>query len=288
VPVELETFTDQLQAVRRVLDGADEALLGVAFVQQRGVNLIARQLAGVGTARLVATTVFGSTTSQGLEVACDIGLAVRVLNPPQGTFHPKLYLARHDDRIVAAVGSANLTSGLVANVEAVAVISGERSTPQLQALWQVGESWWSHRDAVDWSPELVSAPREVLDPALLDRIRAAVTDNAEILTLAERRPNYIADVTPDGVWVETRRSRAAAHPPQLVEAWMIQIAWEWLTSHGSLTNRLLVSSDGLNVKRSSFVCGLLARLPGVELVSRRPIELRLTEQPGRPGSQAES
>jgi hypothetical protein len=58
---------------------------------------------------------------------------------------------------------------------------------------------------------------------------------------------------------------------------MIQIAWEWLVSHGSLTNRFLLSTDGLNVKRSSFVWGLLARLPGVELVSRRPIEVRLTE-----------
>jgi hypothetical protein len=27
-------------AVRRALNGADEALLGVAFVQQRGVNLL--------------------------------------------------------------------------------------------------------------------------------------------------------------------------------------------------------------------------------------------------------
>jgi len=33
--VEVETHRDQLAAVRRVLDGADEALLGVAFVQRR-------------------------------------------------------------------------------------------------------------------------------------------------------------------------------------------------------------------------------------------------------------
>lgn len=64
---------------------------------------------------------------------------------------------------------------------------------------------------------------------------------------------------------------------------MIQIAWEWLASHGSLTNRFLLSTDGLNVKRSSFVCGLLARLPGVELASTHPIELRLTESAGVDG-----
>jgi hypothetical protein len=44
VRVETETYGDPLAAVRRVLDGADEALLGVAFVQQRGVNLLERQL----------------------------------------------------------------------------------------------------------------------------------------------------------------------------------------------------------------------------------------------------
>jgi hypothetical protein len=63
---------------------------------------------------------------------------------------------------------------------------------------------------VDWSPEVVIASREVLQPELLDRIRAAVAHSAEILTLTEGRPNWIADVTPDGVWVETERSRVAA------------------------------------------------------------------------------
>jgi hypothetical protein len=62
----------------------------------------------------------------------------------------------------------------------------------------------------------------------------------------------------------------------MVPAWMIQIAWEWLTTHGTLTNRHLLADDGLNVKRSSFVCALLARLPGVGVASARPIELVAT------------
>ena len=65
--IDVETHHDQLAAVRRVLDGADEALLGVAFVQQRGVNLLERQLATLGRGRLVATTAFGTTTLQGLD-----------------------------------------------------------------------------------------------------------------------------------------------------------------------------------------------------------------------------
>ena len=38
-----------------------------------------------------------------------------------------------------------------------------------------------------------------------------------------------------------------------------------------------IATDGLNVKRLSFVCALLAMLPEVELRSRRPIELVLTQ-----------
>jgi hypothetical protein len=40
-----------------------------------------------------------------------------VLNPAGGKFHPKLYLTRSPASAVAVVGSANLTSGLVANID---------------------------------------------------------------------------------------------------------------------------------------------------------------------------
>src|SRR3954468_6784361 len=86
--VTVETFDQPLTAVRRVLDDADEGLLGVAFVQQRGVNLIEHQLAGLRDGRLVCTTAFGSTTSTGLEGAQSRGLAVRVLNPPRARSTP--------------------------------------------------------------------------------------------------------------------------------------------------------------------------------------------------------
>ena len=172
--VHVESFREPLQAVRRVLDGADEAILGVAFVQRRGVSLVERQLQTVGAGRLVTTTVFGSTTSEGLDAIQSIGFGVRVLNPSGGTFHPKLYLARHGDEIAAAVGSANLTSGLVANVELVTVLRGRPDAPELRRLVELSESWWAHRDAVDWSPERVPAAREILEPGLLREIEAAL------------------------------------------------------------------------------------------------------------------
>jgi hypothetical protein len=149
------------------------------------------------------------------------------------------------------------------------------SEPALRDLWHLAESWWMHPAALDWAPDVIPAPAEVLDADLLARLRAAVPVPERIATLGDARPNWVRDITPDGVWVETERSRAAGRPAQLVEAWMIQIAWDWLAAHGTLTNRHLLATDGLNVKRSSFVCALLACLPEVAVRGRRPIELAL-------------
>jgi hypothetical protein len=222
--------------------------------------------------------VFGSTTSSGLQGAPDRGLTVCVLNPRQGTFHPKLYLARQGSLARAAIGSANLTGGLVSNVESVAVLSGDSDAPALRQLWELGEWWWRHDAAVEWSPDTGPAAAEQLDAELLLSIRAAVAADPIVPTIAERRPNSVREVTADGVWAETERSRDLRRPPQLVRAWMIQIAWEYLRSHRSLTNRYLLAGDGLNVTRSSFVCALLATLPGVAVVARRPIELSLASR----------
>ena len=92
----------------------------------------------------------------------------------------------------------------------------------------------------------------MLDAELLLTMRAAVAAQPIIPTISDGRPNWVQEVTPDGVWVETERSRQLGRPAQLVPAWMIQIAWEYLASHGTLTNRYLLADDGLNVKRSSF------------------------------------
>jgi hypothetical protein len=272
--VQVEVHREPLVAVRRVLANADEAVLAVAFVQQRGVNLLERQLARLPAGRLVATTGFGSTTAPGLDGAQRHGLGVRALNPARGTFHPKLYVARHGDRLAAAVGSANLTSGLVANLEAVALLHGSDTEPALREPWDLAQSCWTHPLALDGAPEVVPAPAELLEGDLLARLRAAVPVPAQIATLGDDlRPNWIRDITPDGVWVETERSRSAGRPAQLVEAWMIQVAWDWLQAHGTLTNRHLLATDGLNVKRSGFVCALLARLAEVRVRRRRPIAL---------------
>ena len=95
-----------------------------------------------------------------------------------------------------------------------------------------------------------------------------------ITTIANGNPNRIVTVDGQGVWISTDASDSKGAGPQLVPAWMLHTAWEHLTATRSLTNRYLLAPAGLNVKRSSAVCALLARLPGVEVAVSRPIELR--------------
>ena len=53
----------------------------MAFIQQRGVNLLERQLAPLPAGRLVTTTVFGSTTAHWLEAAQNLGARNQVAEP---------------------------------------------------------------------------------------------------------------------------------------------------------------------------------------------------------------
>ena len=112
-----------------------------------------------------------------------------------------------------------------------------------------------------------------LDPQLLEALRSAIATDSVVTTLANGKPNRIVAVRPDGVLIETERSRGLARDPELVPAWMLQSAWDHLRKNRRLTNRELLATDGLNVKRSSAVCALLARLPGVIIASSRPIVL---------------
>lgn len=119
-----------------------------------------------------------------------------------------------------------------------------------------------------------------LDDSLLDRIQSAVRPGDTILTLASKRQNIITAIGREGVWVETLRSDSRRAGPQLVPAWMIATAWRRLTEVGTLSNTELLNN--LNVKRSSFVIGLLAEFPDVVVRSTRPIVIeRINQSPDR-------
>lgn len=118
---------------------------------------------------------------------------------------------------------------------------------------------------------------EKLSEHLYASLRAAIEDGSTVATIANGRPNLVTEIGYEGAWIITEKSEAEGKGPQLVPAWMIQAAWDHLARTGSITNEYLLSSDGLNVKRSSAVCALLARLPDVRVTSTRsPIRLELT------------
>ena len=112
-----------------------------------------------------------------------------------------------------------------------------------------------------------------LSPELLALLRAHTPAGSRISTVSAGNPNWVTGVDPRGVWIETEASKAKGSGAQLVSAWMLQDAWDHLQREGSLENSHLVARSGLNVKRSSAVCALLARLPQVQVASSRPIRL---------------
>lgn len=280
VKIETVTSTDRslLRAVKRTLEEAEEALLCVAFVGEKGIHLIERELDALqkrrGKARLLVTTSFQTTSSGALGLAYGLGMDIRVLNPAGGTFHPKVYLGAAGDRGSVVVGSANLTGGLATNVEAGVALRGPLAARELAGLREWAETLWLDRRAEAWHPVMASEPRvERFLPDLYGLLRAAVKADPVFLTLGPRPArNVVRELSAVEMHVETERSieqRGGAAP---IPAWMFNLAWERLKTHGRLSNPELL--EDLRVHRSSAVCAILGRLPVVELESAKPITLR--------------
>ncbi len=114
-----------------------------------------------------------------------------------------------------------------------------------------------------------------LDDDLFESICSVVKRSDEIVTLSIKRINKIAAVDRSGVRVETARSERLGTGPQLVPAWMIVRAWQHLRSRGELTQDELLND--LNVKRSAFVCALLAQFEDVVVKSARTTTLQFVD-----------
>jgi hypothetical protein len=270
-----------LQAVRSVLKEADDALICVAFAQARGVHLLADELSSVaqrGSARVVVTTSLGTSTAAALTAIADCRADVRILNPGGGTYHPKAFLGRRGPDVRAVVGSANLTSGLVANVEAGTMLAGPLDDPELARLWAWAENIWGDPRTEAWRPSKQPPRDEQLEPELLQLLLRAKQADPVVYTLGSRpRPNYVRDVNATGIWVETQRSRALQDragraAAQFVTPRMLNLAWDTLKARGRLSNREILKE--LRIHRSSFVCAMLTRLPGVTREPGSEIVLR--------------
>lgn len=264
-----------LAGVRRTLHDADEAYLCVAFVSSAGVNLLKPFLEPIRYrvgARMLVTTTFGSTTPAALKQANNLGVDIKVLNPAGGTFHPKVYAGRDDDQVSLVVGSANMTGGLINNVEMATFLRGDMREETIALVFEWARDIWRSSDATAWEP---TGPvvEDSIPSELFKLLHEAVAEDPVFYTLGRPAPNRIVELTPELVWVETERSKERGKP-EVVPAWMIEVAWRHLQQHGELTNKYLLADDGLNVKRSSFVCAVLARMPGVEATAK-PMGVRL-------------
>ena len=108
---------------------------------------------------------------------------------------------------------------------------------------------------------------------LFELVCAAAGPGTALLTLSTKNLNRITAVDSTGVWVETERSMGLGTGPQQVPAWMVVVAWQRLCEKGELSQQELLNE--LNVKRSAFVCALLAKFPEVDIRSTRPTVLEL-------------
>lgn len=264
-----------LRSVRETIGSADEGLLCVAFASEQGVHLVSRELRGLGSrGRLLVTTSFATTSPVALNMALDLGTAVRVLNPGAGsTYHPKVYLGRGGQRSASVIGSANLTGGLASNVEAAMVVRGGAHDRPLADAWDWAETLWADRRTAPWVRR-EATPRElpVFDPALHALLEREVDRDPVFMTLGRQpRKNVVADLVPTGAYVRTARSDERGSGGEFVPAWMFNLAWDYLRANGTLTNRFLL--DDLNVKRSSAVCAILGRLPPVRVADGGAVTL---------------
>jgi hypothetical protein len=116
-----------------------------------------------------------------------------------------------------------------------------------------------------------------LTPELFGLLQECIHEGSVVTTLSAGNPNRISSLDRAGIRVETGRTQVAGTGPQLVPAWMIEAAWRRLKERGRLSYAELVATNDLNVKRSSFVCALLACLPAVTVASQRPIVLTLAQ-----------
>ncbi|HZZ83935.1 MAG TPA: phospholipase D family protein [Anaeromyxobacteraceae bacterium] len=278
--VETVTTSDRslLHAVRSTLELAEEAFLCVAFVQERGIHLLEKELDGLhrrrARTRLLVTTTFDTTSQSALAMARSSGLEVRVLNPGSGkTFHPKLYLGLQGSIARGVIGSANLTGGLATNLEAAVALRGTREDVPLARAWSWAEELWSDERAQAWTGVAAEPSEEPFEPDLLQALKVEVARNPVFLTLGRApKRNVVVDLSPVELHVETERSRSRIHGAEAIPAWMFNLAWDRLRIHGSISNLELL--EDLRVHRSSAVCAILGRLPQVERVAGREIGLR--------------
>jgi hypothetical protein len=96
--------------------------------------------------------------------------------------------------------------------------------------WRLGERLRAHPQVAAWTSAAIKAPQESLPDDLFAALRAALPVGTTIPPLRHGQP--IVAVTGLGVDIATARSTARGSGAQLVPAWMIELAWDYLRAHG--------------------------------------------------------
>lgn len=147
-------------AVEDALGGAETFDAAVAFVKRSGLEAAPslRGFARSNRVRVLAGTDFSLTEVEAVDELSRSGAESRVFiegfarsSPPPSAraFHPKVYLACGARRVVAIVGSANLTrGGLETNREACLRVEGDPEEPILAETARFFEGLWTNPYAV--------------------------------------------------------------------------------------------------------------------------------------------
>lgn len=126
--------TNHSDAIKRIIDGAMDISIVVAFLKMSGLKLllisIMKALESGATIKFYVGLDFYQTEPEALKALSRLSkqhnkLQLFTCEKKNTTFHPKIYFAKRSEGFAAIIGSANLTSGgLNDNIELSTLIEG--------------------------------------------------------------------------------------------------------------------------------------------------------------------
>ena len=120
------------------------------------------------------------------------------------------------------------------------LLRGRREDGPIRELWAWAEALWEDSRGEPWQPVLAAEAGDGFNRDLHPALVHVVREDPVFLTLGPHpRPNLVTEVTRECVYVETEPTLAARRPPAAIPAWMFDVAWERLRTHGRLTIREL-------------------------------------------------
>lgn len=230
------TSATHADALDRLLDrdDLDRALLSVAFVSSRGVDLVASKLAAAGKRADVFVGIRnGVTTREGLEALLSTGVNLYFVDTGarEILFHPKIYVCQCGREATAIVGSANLTAGgLQNNIESSVVFeldlareSDRTFTSSIFAAFErLAANYPDHVGQVTQREQLANLHSQGRLVTEADRPRVVATSGADVDDL----PTMELLALP----LRTRRGRPKAESPSsAVMAAPETVAWSRTT-----------------------------------------------------------